>query len=58
MNPSPVEEGGMRKTYTRPECSCQSVQLGVFGNYGEGSGGGTAIDRPIRVLDGFRLHSD
>jgi hypothetical protein len=56
-----LEEMTMRKAYFKPECRCQTVQLGVFGNYGGGvddDGTGTVDPRPVRVIDGFRLHMD
>jgi len=51
----------MRKVYETPAISSQDVQLGVFGNYGEGDGTDTGrpVDiTPIKIIDRFQLRMD
>ena len=49
----------MGKLYLKPELSRQLVELGVFGNYGDGGGGdGDVIPGPIRIIERFQLHMD
>jgi hypothetical protein len=51
----------MKKIYAAPTLTSHRLQLGVFGNYGDGDGGsGGDIDppAPIRVIDRFQLHMD
>ncbi|HOX25966.1 MAG TPA: hypothetical protein PLL30_09615 [Candidatus Krumholzibacteria bacterium] len=48
----------MRKPYTKPVLSCENVQLGVFGNYGEDDNGPTTDITPIKVIDRFQRRLD
>lgn len=48
----------MRKTYTTPEVHCQQVELGVFGNYGDGGGGVADDPTPIKIVDGMQMRMD
>jgi hypothetical protein len=47
----------MKKQYTAPTISVQTMQLGVYGDYGSGDGG-SGPDRPIRVVDRFDLRME
>jgi hypothetical protein len=47
----------MRKVYHRPVLRSQRLELGIFGDYGQG-GGDDIGPRPIRVIDRPELHMD
>jgi hypothetical protein len=55
----PAYEGRqkMRKVYQAPVLRTRTLQLGVFGDYGQG-GGDDHEPRPIRVVNGFELTLD
>lgn len=47
----------MRIIYHPPTLTTRTLQLGVFGDYGQG-GGDDHEPRPIRVVNGFELRLD
>ena len=47
----------MRKVYQSPKLCCQEMLLGVFGNYGDGNGGGDDIT-PIKVVERLQMRMD
>jgi hypothetical protein len=47
----------MKKEYTTPQLTAMEMQLGVFGEYGDGGGGGDDIPN-IRVVDRFNIRMD
>jgi hypothetical protein len=46
----------MCKEYLKPELRCETIELGVFGNYSGDDDGSTP--RPVKVTNGFQLHMD
>lgn len=51
----------MRKQYDRPELRTQSVQLGIYGNYGGIDPTGTEDKprpRPFKLIKGFDFMAD
>ncbi len=47
----------MRKIYNTPVLRSRHLELGVFGDYGQG-GGDDVVPTPVRVVDRFELHLD
>jgi hypothetical protein len=47
----------MRKIYSTPVLQSHHLDLGVFGDYGQG-GGADVVPTPNRVVDHFELHLD
>lgn len=47
----------MKKQYSAPALTVQALELGVFGDYGNGGGGGGNV-RPDRVTERFDIRMD
>lgn len=47
----------MKKIYEAPTVSVQDMQLGVFGDYGDGNGDGGNI-HPVKIIDRFGLRME
>ncbi len=43
----------MRKRYSTPVLISRRLEIGVFGDYGQG---GDVVPTPVRVVDAFELH--
>ncbi len=48
----------MKKSYRKPELKTQKVELGVFGDYGNGGGGGNVDPSPVRIINDLRFHME
>jgi hypothetical protein len=49
----------MRRVYHVPVLSSRRLELGLFGDYGQGSGGEVVVPpTPVRVVDFFEMHQD
>jgi len=47
----------MRKIYHVPVFRSQRLELGLFGDYGQGGGGEVVVPpTPVRVVDFFEIH--
>jgi hypothetical protein len=53
-----MEETDMRKPYESPALCCQEMQLGVFGTYGDGSGGNADDITPIKVVERLNMRME
>jgi hypothetical protein len=48
----------MRKVYEAPRVVAQPIQLGVFGDYGGGDGGGSDADPIVKVVERFHMRME
>jgi len=48
----------MRRNYSTPVLRSQRLELGVFGDYGQGGGEGEVTPRPTPAIDRFEIHLD
>ncbi len=47
----------MLKIYSKPVVNTRKLELGVYGDYGQGTGG-DITPAPVRVVDRFEMHMD